>query len=42
MYQINFLSDENAQVIIPKGCTFPDMVKLKGDKEIGEKDSHYP
>ncbi len=32
-----FLTDKNAQIIIPDGCTFPDMVKLKGDKEIGEK-----
>ena len=28
---------QNAMIDIPKGCTFPDIVKLKGNKEIGEK-----
>jgi len=32
-----FLNDPKAMIVVPEGCTFPDMVKLKGDKEIGEK-----
>ncbi len=32
-----YLSDPKAMIVVPEGCTFPDMVKLKGDKEIGEK-----
>lgn len=32
-----FLHDRRAKIICPKGCTFPDIVKLKGDKEVGEK-----
>ncbi|MCP4996780.1 MAG: type I restriction-modification system subunit M, partial [Gammaproteobacteria bacterium] len=32
-----FVSDPKAMVQVPEGCTFPDMVKLKGDKEVGEK-----
>ena len=31
------LTDPRASIKVPKGCTFPDMVKLKGNKEIGEK-----
>jgi type I restriction enzyme M protein len=38
---MKYVSDKagkkDAQVDIPKGCTFADMVALKGDKEIGEK-----
>ncbi len=32
-----YLSDSEAMIIVPNGCTFADMVKFKGDKEIGEK-----
>jgi type I restriction enzyme M protein len=32
-----YLSNPKAMIVVPKGCTFPDMVKLKGDKEVGEK-----
>lgn len=32
-----YLNDPRAMIIVPYGCTFPDMVKLKGDKEVGEK-----
>lgn len=32
-----YLNDPKAMVVVPKGCTFPDIVKLKGNKEIGEK-----
>ena len=32
-----FLHDRRAKIVCPKGCTFPDIVKLKGDKEVGEK-----
>ncbi len=32
-----FLHGTRAKVVCPKGCTFPDIVKLKGDKEVGEK-----
>jgi len=32
-----YLSDTKAMIICPEGCTFPDMIKLKGDKEVGEK-----
>lgn len=28
---------KKAMIVVPEGCTFPDLVKLKGDKEIGEK-----
>lgn len=31
------LNDPRAMILVPEGCTFPDIVKLKGDKEIGEK-----
>ena len=31
------LNDPRAMIVVPHGCTFPDIVKLKGDKEIGEK-----
>ena len=31
------LNDPRAMIVVPQGCTFPDIVKLKGDKEIGEK-----
>ncbi|MCX5867789.1 MAG: type I restriction-modification system subunit M [Proteobacteria bacterium] len=38
---MKYVSDKagkkDAQVDVPKGCTFADMVALKGDKEIGEK-----
>jgi type I restriction enzyme M protein len=32
-----FLNDPKAMVVVPEGCTFPDIIKLKGDKEVGEK-----
>jgi len=32
-----YLNDPKAMIVVPEGCAFPDMVKLKGDKEIGEK-----
>lgn len=32
-----YLNDPKAMIVVPDGCAFPDMVKLKGDKEIGEK-----
>jgi type I restriction enzyme M protein len=32
-----YLNDTKAMIVVPDGCTFPDMVSLKGDKEIGEK-----
>ncbi len=32
-----YISDANAMIVVPDGCTFPDMIKLKGDKEVGEK-----
>jgi type I restriction enzyme M protein len=32
-----YLNDPKAMVVVPEGCTFPDIVKLKGDKEVGEK-----
>ncbi|MEH6814130.1 MAG: type I restriction-modification system subunit M [Motiliproteus sp.] len=32
-----FLNDPRAMIQVPYGCTFPDLVELKGDKEIGEK-----
>ncbi len=32
-----FLSDRKAMIVCPDGCTFPDIVKLKGDKEVGER-----
>lgn len=32
-----FLHDPEAKIIVPESCTFPDMVELKGHKEIGEK-----
>jgi len=32
-----YLNDTKAMIVVPEGCTFPDMVKLKGDKEVGEK-----
>ncbi len=32
-----FLHDRRAMIVCPTGCTFPDIVKLKGDKEVGEK-----
>lgn len=31
------LSDPNAQIIVPEGCHFSDMLKLKGSKDIGEE-----
>ena len=31
------LSDPDAQIIVPDGCHFSDMVKLKGTKDIGEE-----
>jgi len=30
-------SDPEAQIEVPKGCKFADLLALKGDKEIGEK-----
>jgi len=33
-----YLKDEvGAMIVCPEGTTFPDIVKLKGDKEVGEK-----
>lgn len=32
-----YLNDSKAMVVVPDGCTFPDIIKLKGDKEVGEK-----
>ncbi|MGZ5075056.1 MAG: type I restriction-modification system subunit M [Methylobacter sp.] len=32
-----YLNDPKAKVVVPEGCTFPDIIKLKGDKEVGEK-----
>ena len=33
-----YLKDpDKAMIVVPDGCTFPDVVKLKGDKEVGEK-----
>ncbi len=32
-----FLNDPKAMIVVPAGCSFADMVRLKGDKEIGEK-----
>lgn len=32
-----YLNDSGAMIVVPEGCTFPELVKLKGDKEIGEK-----
>lgn len=32
-----YLNDPKAMIKPPAGCTFPDMIKLKGDKEVGEK-----
>ncbi|MEJ1401935.1 MAG: type I restriction-modification system subunit M [Candidatus Sedimenticola sp. (ex Thyasira tokunagai)] len=32
-----FLHGARAKVVCPDGCTFPDIVKLKGDKEVGER-----
>lgn len=39
---LKYVSDQyqknrKAMIVVPKGCSFADMVKLKGDKEIGEK-----
>lgn len=31
------LSDPNAQIEVPEGCHFANMVKLKGNKDIGEE-----
>lgn len=32
-----FKSDPRAMIVCPEGCTFDDVVLLKGDKEVGEK-----
>jgi type I restriction enzyme M protein len=32
-----YLNDPKAMIVCPAGCTFPDMIRLKGDKEVGEK-----
>ncbi|MCP3943530.1 MAG: type I restriction-modification system subunit M [Desulfobacteraceae bacterium] len=32
-----FISDPGAMIVVPDECSFADMVKLKGDKEVGEK-----
>ncbi|HEY8037153.1 MAG TPA: class I SAM-dependent DNA methyltransferase [Methylobacter sp.] len=32
-----YLNAPKAMVVVPEGCTFPDIIKLKGDKEVGEK-----
>ncbi len=32
-----YKNDPKAMIVVPEGCSFTDMVKLKGDKEIGEK-----
>lgn len=31
------INDPKAMIMVPEGCTFPDIVNLKGNKEIGEK-----
>ena len=33
----HYAGDPNAVIVVPKGGSFADMVKLKGDKEIGDK-----
>ena len=32
-----YLNDPEAMIAVPEGCTFVDLVNIKGDKEIGEK-----
>lgn len=32
-----YQTDPKAMIVVPKGCSFADIVKLKGNKEIGEK-----
>jgi len=32
-----FKNDPRAMIVCPEGCTFDDVVLLKGDKEVGEK-----
>ena len=32
-----YQTDPKAMIVVPEGCSFADMIKLKGDKEIGEK-----
>ena len=32
-----YLNDPKARILVPEGCTFPEIANLKGDKEIGEK-----
>jgi len=32
-----FKSDPRAMIVCPEGCTFDDVITLKGDKEVGEK-----
>jgi len=32
-----YAGDPNAMILVPAGASFGDLVKLKGDKEIGEK-----
>ncbi|WP_345291590.1 N-6 DNA methylase [Kangiella marina] len=32
-----YKKEPKALIVVPKGCSFDDMVELKGDKEIGEK-----
>lgn len=32
-----YAGDPNALVVVPEGCSFEQLVALKGDKEIGDK-----
>ncbi len=32
-----FQNDPRASIVVPEGCSFADIVNLKGDKEVGEK-----
>lgn len=32
-----YINDPKAMIVVPEGCSFSDMIKLKGDKEVGEK-----
>ncbi len=32
-----YLNDSKAMIVVRDGCTFSGMIKLKGDKEVGEK-----
>ena len=32
-----YLNDPKAMIVVPEGCSFADIVNLKGNKEVGEK-----